>query len=131
MLAKYLTKQRKILLEYLSEHSDEQYTAAQIATALGKDKISISAVYRNLSELEEEDRVKRYVQGSSHEAFYQYMAAEKCCNKIHLSCCNCGKSIHMDEREAEHLLINVFKSTGYRINKTDSVLYGICEACNK
>ena len=52
LMAKYLTRQRKRLLEYLSEHTDEQMTARQIADALTADNISISAVYRNLSALE-------------------------------------------------------------------------------
>ncbi len=53
-MAKYLTRQRKRLLEYLSEHTDEQMSARQIADALATDEISVSAVYRNLSALEEE-----------------------------------------------------------------------------
>ncbi len=60
-MAKYLTRQRKRLLTYLSEHTDEQMTARQIADALTADNISISAVYRNLSALEEEGLLKRSV----------------------------------------------------------------------
>ena len=48
-MAKYLTKQRGRLIEYLSSHTDEQITARQIADALTADEISVSAVYRNLS----------------------------------------------------------------------------------
>ena len=51
-MARYLTRQRKQLLEYLSKHTDEQMTARQIADALTAESISISAVYRNLSALE-------------------------------------------------------------------------------
>ena len=60
-MAKYLTRQRKRLLEYLSEHTDEQMSARQIADALAADEISVSAVYRNLSALEEEGLLKRSV----------------------------------------------------------------------
>ena len=60
-MAKYLTRQRKRLLEYLSEHTDEQISARQIAEDLAADQISISAVYRNISALEEEGRLKRSV----------------------------------------------------------------------
>ena len=45
-MAKYLTRQRKRLLAYLSEHTDEQMTARQIADALAADNSS-SAVKVN------------------------------------------------------------------------------------
>ena len=60
-MAKYLTRQRKRLLKYLSEHTDEQISARQIAEDLAADQISISAVYRNISALEEEGLLKRSV----------------------------------------------------------------------
>lgn len=58
---KVFDRQRKRLLEYLSEHTDEQMSARQIADALATDEISVSAVYRNLSALEEEGLLKRSV----------------------------------------------------------------------
>ena len=54
-MAKYLTRQRKRLLEYLSEHTDEQISARQIAEDLEADQISISAVYRNISAWRKKD----------------------------------------------------------------------------
>lgn len=41
-MAKYLTRQRRQLLEYLSKHTDEQMTARQIAEALETNQISLS-----------------------------------------------------------------------------------------
>ena len=73
-MAKYLTRQRKRLLEYLSEHTDEQISARQIAEDLAADQISISAVYRNISALEEEGLLKRSVREGTREVFYQYIA---------------------------------------------------------
>lgn len=75
-MARYLTRQRKQLLEYLSEHTDEQMTARQIADALTAESISISAVYRNLSALEEEGILKRSIRENTREVYYQYIAAE-------------------------------------------------------
>ena len=76
LMAKYQTRQRKRLLEYLSEHTDEQMTAHQIAEALTADNISISAVYRNLSALEEDGLLKRSVREGTQGVFYQYIASE-------------------------------------------------------
>ena len=78
LMEKYQTRQRKRLLEYLSEHTDEQMTAHRIGEALTADNISISAVYRNLSALEEDGLLKRSVRERTREVFYQYIAAEEC-----------------------------------------------------
>ena len=130
-MAKYVTRQRKRLLEYLSEHTDEQITARQIADALTADNISISAVYRNLSALEEDGLLKRSVREGTREVFYQYIAAEECKDSLHLSCRICGKSIHLGESEAEQLLHNTFESTGFQIEISETILYGVCADCRK
>lgn len=53
-MSSYSTRQRKALLAYLSRHPDELLSARQIADALADEKISLSAVYRNLAQLEAE-----------------------------------------------------------------------------
>ena len=130
-MAKYQTRQRKRLLEYLSVHTDEQMTARQISDALAVDNISISAVYRNLSDLESDGLLKRSVREGAREAFYQYIAAEECKNSLHLSCRVCGKSIHLGNAEAERLLDSTLNSTGFQIDKTETILYGVCADCRK
>ncbi len=128
-MAKYLTRQRRQLLEYLSKHTDEQMTARQIAEALETNQISLSAVYRNLSFLEEEGLLKRTVREGTREAFYQYIAAEECRDRLHLSCRVCGKCIHLGEKEAHQLLCNTLESTGFQIDKSETILYGVCVDC--
>ncbi len=130
-MAKYLTRQRRRLLAYLSEHTDEQLTARQIADSLAKDNISISAVYRNLSALEEDGLLKRSVREGTREAFYQYIDTEECKDSLHLSCRICGKSVHLGEREANQLLHSTFESTGFQIDKNETILYGVCADCRK
>ena len=128
-MAKYVTKQRKRLLEYLSAHTDEQITVRQIADALAADQISISAVYRNLSALEEEGLLKRSVRENTREVYYQYIAAEACKDSLHLSCRVCGKSIHLGKKEADQLIQNTLNSTGFQIDKSETILYGVCKSC--
>ena len=130
-MAKYVTKQRRQLLDYLSRHTDEQMTARQIAGALTQENISLSAVYRNLSDLEADGLLKRSVREGTREVFYQYIAAEECKDSLHLSCRVCGKSIHLGEKEAEQLLHSTLESTGFQIDKTETILYGVCADCRK
>lgn len=131
LMAKYQTRQRKRLLEYLSEHTDEQMTAHQIAEALTADNISISAVYRNLSALEEDGLLKRSVREGTQGVFYQYIASEECKDSLHLCCHICGKSIHLGETEANQLLHSTLESTGFQIDKSGTILYGVCADCRK
>lgn len=130
-MAKYVTKQRRQLLDYLSRHTDEQMTARQIADALTQENISLSAVYRNLSDLEEDGLLKRSIREGTRDVFYQYIAAEECKDSLHLSCRVCGKSIHLGEKEAEQLLHSTLESTGFQIDKTETILYGVCADCRK
>ena len=128
-MAKYLTRQRRQLVGFLEQHTDELLTAQDISQAL--DGISVSAVYRNLSAMEEEGLLKRSVRENTREAFYQYIAAPSCKDSLHLSCRVCGKSIHLGEKEAEQLLHSTLESTGFQIDKTETILYGVCADCQQ
>ena len=108
-----------------------QMTARQIADALTQENISLSAVYRNLSDLEADGLLKRSVREGTRDVFYQYIAAEECKDSLHLSCRVCGKSIHLGDAEAERLLDSTLKSTGFQIDKTETILYGVCADCRK
>ena len=123
----YMTQPRKRLLTYLHKHPDEAITAGQIAQAL--PEVSVSAVYRNLSALEQDGTVRKVAKSGSREVFYQYMKAEECRERLHLSCKACGRTFHMDEAETQALLDTIAKLDGFTVDRSETVLYGICEAC--
>ncbi|MCH5303260.1 MAG: transcriptional repressor [Ruminococcus sp.] len=127
-MSKYITKQRKILAEYLSNHTDESISASQIANALS-DKISKSAVYRNLADMEEEGKLRRVANSSCREAVYQYLDDEHCKNCLHLSCKKCGKTYHMQTAVANSLINSVAENENFSIDKGETVLYGVCCDC--
>ena len=130
-MTKYATRQRKALLQYLHSHADEQLTARQIGEALSGEEISASAVYRNLAALEEAGQVRRLSKSGAREIFFQYAGAEHCRDCLHLSCKKCGKTIHMDADEAERLIQSVAICDKFKIDKTDTVLYGVCGECQQ
>ena len=66
----YNTRRRRTLLAFLGRHPDELFSARQIADALKAEQISLSAVYRNLFQLEEDDQIRRYTKSGTREAFY-------------------------------------------------------------
>ncbi|MBR6120301.1 MAG: transcriptional repressor [Oscillospiraceae bacterium] len=123
----YMTQPRKRLLNYLHRHADETLSAAQISRDL--PEISVSAVYRNLSALEQDGSVRKLAKNGSREVFYQYMKAEECRDHLHLSCKKCGKTFHMDEAETEALLDSIAQLEGFTVDRGDTVLYGVCERC--
>jgi len=130
-MAKYATKQRKLLLGFLSEHMDEMLSAGQIAEALSDKGISTSAIYRNLSVLEQEGKLKRSVKPGNQETYYRYTDDEQCRGHLHLSCLHCGKTVHVDETETDVLAYRLAKSEGFALDRADTIIYGICADCQK
>ncbi len=130
-MAKYVTNQRRILLEYLCTHHDELLSARAIADALAHENISISAVYRNLAELEKSGEVHRVSKSGSREVYYQYTAAGECRECLHLSCKECGKTYHMSMGAAELVTSSIAKSEMFDIDKSDTIIYGVCKGCRK
>lgn len=130
-LAKYMTKQRKLLLDFLSEHTDEALSAGQVAKALSGKGISASAIYRNLAALEQEGKLKRSIKPGSQETYYRYADDEHCRGHLHLSCLRCGKTVHVEETETDALAYQLAKNEGFALDRTDTVLYGICAECQK
>ena len=130
-MAKYMTKQRKLLLAYLSEHADETLPTSCIVDSLSEKGISASAIYRNLADLEQEGKLKRSAKPGSQELHYRYTGAESCQGHLHLSCLRCGKTVHMEEAESEALAQRLAQTEGFSLDCADTVLYGICADCQK
>ena len=130
-MSSYSTRQRKALLAYLSRHPDELLSARQIADALADEKISLSAVYRNLAQLEAEEKVRRSAKSGSHEAFYQYLDAKGCKGALHMSCVKCGKTFHMADSNAALFAKHLAQSEQFTLDGADTVLYGTCADCRE
>lgn len=125
----YSTEQRNILLNFLQQNPDTMFSAKQIEMSLNSKNISRSAVYRNLAELENEQKIRRCTKAGSKENFYQFYDLQECKNHIHLSCTKCGKIFHMENKIAENLVTEVDKDEGFQISKGETTLYGLCKIC--
>ena len=128
-MARYTTKQRRILLDFFSSHTHETLCAKEIADAIGEDQISTSAVYRNLAEMEEDGLLKRTSKAGSHEAFFQYTDNAQCFEQVHLSCKCCNRVFHMSKAIADRLFNTVAEEEGFAIDRSHTVLVGICKNC--
>lgn len=130
-MPKYMTKQRKNLLSFLSVHADEEFSARQISEMLDDSTISISAVYRNLAELEKGGKIRRISKNGSREVFYRYIDEKRCKNHLHLSCEKCGKTFHMNMSGTDELVKSVALGEEFAIDRVNTVLYGVCKECLK
>lgn len=125
----YYTAQRKQLFSFLVDNPDKQFSVKQIAENLQDSSISLSAIYRNLTALEGAGLINRSIKGGSREIYYQYIHSEACKNCIHLTCTKCGRTFHMNSAAADRMLDSVSKEDSFKINKSKTVLYGICRNC--
>ena len=125
----YNTEQRTVLLTFLTEHPDRTFSAKEIAEALAGKNISKSAVYRNVAELEAEQKIKRVSKAGSREAFYQFFDNSACKSHIHLSCTKCGKIFHMEHEQTERLVSELESSDGFEVSVGETTLYGVCRQC--
>ena len=128
-MSKYMTRQRALLLDYLKCHPDEALSAMQVAEAVQDAPISASAVYRNLAALEAEGKLRRLSRSGSREVYFQYMDAPDCRNCLHLSCTKCGRTFHMHALGAARLVQDVAQNDCFRIDRGETVLYGLCRDC--
>lgn len=128
-MAKYLTKQRKVLTEYLEKHTDKLLSAYDIADALCKDGISKSAVYRNISALEKEGKLRRASKNGERTVFYQYTGAKKCRESLHLSCSICGRAYHLNSRLADIITSSLTQTENFTLDISSTVFYGVCNTC--
>ena len=129
-MARYMTAQRKSLLDFFENNPDKQFSAKQITDALCTARISQSAVYRNLSLLTEEGLLCCRVNGSSGECFYQYINHHSCKNALHLTCTQCGEITHMDDSLLDNIEVNLWQKDGFFVDKAKTVLFGLCKNCS-
>ena len=130
-MSKYVTKQRKALLNFFSNHPDEQISAKETLENIGDDTISLSAIYRNLAALENDGLLKKFIKPGSRDVYYQFTGSEQCVGHLHLSCKKCGHTFHLNSESAGKLENDIRNSDGFTLDKSETVIYGICKDCNK
>lgn len=130
-MAVYMTRQRKMLLDFLSMHPHDIFSAVQIAEHIENGEISLSAIYRNLSELESAGHIRKVVKVRTREVFYQYSNASSCKNKIHLHCKVCDRFFHLDNDTADDFCKATLEGLGFEINKSETIITGVCDLCRK
>ena len=132
MKKSYQTQQKRILLDFLKESKDTQYTIEQISEKLSqKHSIGKSTLYRIMNSLVEEGIVTRIPCGSSRHFVYQFLSLGDCHNHFHLKCTECGALIHLGKKESEIMQSVIKLSNDFDVDGSKTILMGRCGKCKK
>ncbi len=127
----YNTRQREILINFFNSNHDKSFSAEEIAETLKDMDISVSAVYRNLAELEKDGKIKKISKSGTRKAYFQFVDCDECKEHLHITCTKCGKTTHLPDVDSIMIVQNVLHNTKFNIDKKNTVLYGLCDKCSK
>ena len=133
---KYKTKQREMLISYLSSVSGEHITAGDVCEYFKEQGVSIgqATVYRQLESLVDEGIVNKYMIDANSPACFEYMGEETHAGAgicFHCKCSKCGKLLHLHCEELMEIQDHLLKEHGFMLDPKRTVFYGICEECGE
>ena len=124
-----------MLLNYLKENSDREFSIDVLALELGEisggKKIGKSTIYRQVKELCRSGFLRRF-RKEGKTVVYQYMEhGGDCCNHFHLKCTACGRLVHLECADAENLAKHIKEKHDFALDLSKTVLYGLCKECRE
>ena len=127
---KYKTKHRYELLEFLKKNKDRHLSIIEIKDEMG-GSIPTATLYRLLDSYVEEGVVRKYIIGPSSSCCFQYIDENHEHNHFHLICEKCGRLIHLECHEVDHLIEHISGEHNFDIDIAKINLYGVCEDCKR
>ena len=133
-MAGYRTEQKKMLLAYLQANGGEAYTVEELAEGMratyGELSPGVSTVYRLMTRLAEEGKVKRFLREKGRGFVYQIVAGRGCSHHLHMKCTRCGRLLHLDGAVSAELHERILAQSGFTLCGEATVLFGVCESCS-
>lgn len=130
----YQTKQRTVILNFLTANAGETYDVDSLYDTLVKrgEKVSRTTVYRMLKKLEEEKSIVSFFDASRKRTLFRFNpnpdAGE---NQIHLQCTACGKVEHLDCSYLSSFEAHLQTEHHFKLSASKRVFSGICEDCER
>ena len=124
----YRTEKKEELLSFLSNSGGQALTIDEICREILDGDKGKSTVYRLISRLVDDGRVRRISDGKTRRVTYQYIAAGHCAEHLHLKCKECGRLFHLDGAVSKTLEKRILKINGFEIDE-GALLYGKCKSC--
>jgi Fur family ferric uptake transcriptional regulator len=127
----YNTKQQDAIIACLKACKGKHVTADDIYLKLISqgNPVGKTTVYRHLEKLTADGTVRRFSLGDNSSACYQ-LADSHCNEHYHLKCSVCGGLIHVECEFMDELEKHLKAEHGFSLDKTKTVLYGVCEKCS-
>ncbi len=127
----YRTKGKDELIAYLAAHPDCQFTTEELCIAVNGDaSCGKSSIYRRLTQLCEEQTVRKFRSDDRDVNVYQYVGAHCDCSRhFHEKCTACGKIQHLDCSDSVAFALHLLQEHGFEIDCGQTILYGLCANC--
>ena len=123
-------------MDFLKKHPEQSYPLDDIAAELNADPDFAnppgkSTIYRLMPGLAQENLVKCFAGKRGTKASYQIIGGESCHFHIHLKCTDCGKLLHMSDKDSHTIADDILKSGGFALDLGRTTLFGLCEGCRR
>ena len=129
-MAEYITEQKTLLLEFLRNHGEKSYTIDELMDKMSEERGANlpgkSTLYRLMSRLCDEGKVKKFVREGSRGFVYQAFFGEHCTTHLHMKCVRCGKLLHLGHEISDELLDKIRSVSDFSVSESDTVLFGNC-----
>jgi Fur family ferric uptake transcriptional regulator len=125
----YNTGKRGQILAFLAANTDSAFTLEEICKSILPDGKGKSTVYRLVSELVKEGRVRRLSDGRTRHCSYQFTGDDECREHFHLLCRDCGRMLHLDSA-ISHSVLDSILMAGFS-PEPGAVIRGRCSGCTR
>lgn len=125
---KYNTKHKNELILFFMKNEDKHLTINEIQSEL--PSIPVATLYRLVDSLVKDGLLRKYTIGPNSSCCFQFNDGS-CHEHFHLICEKCGRLIHLQCDEVEHLLTHINTDHGFMVDVSKINLYGICKECQK
>ncbi len=129
-MARYQTEQRRALAELFEQSSHRAFSVQELYAELQGYGISVSAIYRNLADMERQGLVCKIAKKGHKSALYQYVDPHHCAGVIHLKCHACDATFHLNQHVSQMVLGMAAQDFAFEVNSA-AVLYGECDSCSQ
>lgn len=125
-MARYNTHQKTAIISFFTEHQTKSYSAEEVSSYL--PAIPRSTLYRLLSQLSAEGIIRQET-GVDRTSLYRHLGSG-CPEHMHIRCCRCGRTEHLDAKTTRLIEKLVASSSGFEA--LDSTIFeGLCSDCMK
>lgn len=123
-----ITESRKAIIRYMIA-AKHHPSAEMVYDDLKVDypSLSLATVYNNLKVLVEEGFVAELKLCHYSTTYYDFLGH----HEIHIACEVCGKITDYMGDDLNALYQTASQQTGYRVNRSQVMLYGLCPDCQK